>query len=94
MEHLIRICNEEDRRTLDWLRKHVGDAAIALAVERYAGSGKPYLSAVCRHLGVQTPDFSVPRRQTSGSIALHSLATIRSILAARTTAARLVATST
>jgi hypothetical protein len=94
MEHLVRICNEKDRRTLAWLRRHVGDAAIALAVQQYAGPGKPYISAVCRRLGVQTPDFSVSRRQTSSPIAQHSLATVRSILAARTTAVKPVATST
>ena len=33
MEHLVRLHNERDRRTLEWLRRHVGDAAIALAVE-------------------------------------------------------------
>jgi hypothetical protein len=94
MEQLVRICNEKDRRTLDWLRRHVGDAAIALAVQRCTGSGKPYLSAVCRRLGVQTPDFTVSRRQTLSPIAEDSLATMRSILAVRTTAARRVATST
>ena len=93
MEHLVRICNEKDRRTLDWLRRHVGDAAIAGAVQRCTGSGKPYLSAVCRRLGVRTPEFSGPRRQTSSPVAEHSLATIRSILGARNASARLVATS-
>nr|WP_225936563.1 hypothetical protein [Caballeronia sp. NK8] len=92
MEHLVRIYNEKDRRTLDWLRRHVGDVAIALAVQRCTGSGKPYVSAVCRLLGVQTPDFPVPRRRTPSPIARDSLATIRSILAVRTTAARKVAT--
>ena len=94
MEHLVRICNEKDRRKLEWLRRHVGDAAIALAVEQCTGSGKPYLSAVCRRLGVQTPDFTVSRRQTLSPIAEDLLATMRSILAVRTTAARRVATST
>lgn len=91
MEHLVRVHNEKDRRTLEWLRRHVGDAALAAAVERCAGSGKPYLSAVCRRLGVRVPDLSVPRRQTSSPIAEHSLATIRRILAVRTTPAKLVA---
>ncbi|AUT76446.1 hypothetical protein C2L64_50450 [Paraburkholderia hospita] len=74
-----------------WLRRHVGDVAIASAVAQCAGSGKPYLSIVCRRLGVRTPAFSVPRRQTSSPVAEHSLATIRGILAARTAPAKLVA---
>ena len=93
MEHLVRICNDKDRRALDWLRRHVGDAAIAIAAQQCTGSGKPYLSAVCRRLGVQAPDFAVSRRPTSSSIAENSLATIRSILAVQTTAAGRVATS-
>ncbi|SAK51769.1 hypothetical protein [Caballeronia ptereochthonis] len=84
MEHLIRVHNERDRRTLEWLRRHVGDAAVAAAAERCARPGKPYLSAVCRQLGVRMPAFSAPRRQTLSPIAEQSLATIRSILAART----------
>jgi hypothetical protein len=48
MEHLVRVQNERDRRTLAWLRAHVGDAAIEAAAQRYAGPAKPYLSTVCR----------------------------------------------
>jgi hypothetical protein len=84
MEHLVRLYNERDRRTLEWLRRHVGDATIALAVERCATPGKPYLSAVCRHLGVKTPEFSIPRREAPSPVAEQSLATIRSILTVRT----------
>ncbi|WP_233859895.1 hypothetical protein [Paraburkholderia sp. HD33-4] len=91
MEHLVRVYNERDRQTLEWLRRQVGDAAIAAAVEQCAGSGKPYLSTVCRRLGVRTPEFSVARRHTSSPIAEKSLATIRGILAARAAPAKLVA---
>ncbi|SDJ59458.1 hypothetical protein SAMN04487926_1713 [Paraburkholderia steynii] len=52
MEHLVRVYNEKDRQTLEWLRRHVDDAAIASAVAQCTGSGKPYLSIVCRSLGV------------------------------------------
>jgi hypothetical protein len=83
MEHLVRVYNEKDRMTLEWLRRHVGDAAIAAAAERCGGSGKPYLSAICRRLGVRTPVFSVPRRQAPSPVAEECLATIRHILAAR-----------
>ncbi|WP_408384825.1 hypothetical protein [Paraburkholderia madseniana] len=82
MEHLVRVYTESDRRTLEWLRRHVDDSAIAVTVERFAGSGKPYLSAVCKHLGVKTPVFSVPH-QTPSPVAEESLAAIRSILPAR-----------
>ncbi|WP_245254574.1 hypothetical protein [Paraburkholderia sp. LEh10] len=84
MEHLVRVYNEKDRQTLEWLRRHVGDAAIAAAVGRCPGSGKPYLSSVCRHLGVRTPSFHTPRRQSPSPVAEQSLATIRRILAAHT----------
>jgi len=89
MEHLVRVYNEKDRLTLEWLRRHVGDAAIAKAVEQCAGSGKPYLSAVCRRLGVRVPESSVTR-QTSSPIAERSLAAIRGILATRSGSAKLV----
>ncbi|OLL29214.1 hypothetical protein BTH42_23455 [Burkholderia sp. SRS-W-2-2016] len=87
MEHLVRVYNEKDRRTLEWLRRYVGDAALASAIARCAGPGKPYLSAVCRRLGVRAPEFSIARPMPS-AIAEHSLATMRSILAARTMSAK------
>ncbi len=55
--HLVKICNEKDRQTLAWLRRLVGDAAIALAVQRRTGSRKPYLSAVCRRFGCSNTGF-------------------------------------
>ncbi|MBP0593538.1 hypothetical protein J8I87_28365 [Paraburkholderia sp. LEh10] len=86
MEHLVRVYNEKDRQTLEWLRGHVGDAALAAAVERCPGSGKPYLSSVCRQIGVKAPGFHLPRRQSPSPVAEQSLATIRRILAVRTAA--------
>lgn len=83
MEHLVRVQNERDRRTLAWLRESVGDASIVAAVERCGGS-RPYLSAVCRTLGVTAPQFSALRRLTPSPTAEQSLATIRQILASRT----------
>jgi hypothetical protein len=83
MEHLVRVQNEGDRRTLAWLREQVGDAAIAAAAQRH-GPSKPYLSAVCRTLGVKAPRFSAPRHLTPSAAAEQSLATIRQILASRT----------
>jgi hypothetical protein len=50
MEYLVRAYNGKDRQTLEWLRRQVGDTAIAGAIERCAGPGKPYVSAICRRL--------------------------------------------
>lgn len=83
MEHLVRVQNERDRRTLTWLRAQVGDAALAAAAQRCGGPSKPYLSAVCRTLGVTAPRFGALRRITPSAAAEQSLATIRQILASR-----------
>lgn len=82
MEHVVRVYNEKDRRTLEWLRQKFGDAAIALAAEQCGASGKPYLSALCRYLGVSAPVFLPLPRRTPSPIAKESLAAIQSILAA------------
>ena len=64
MEDLVRVQNEYDRLVLAWLRSHVGDRALRQAALKLAGPEggdsrrKPYLSTVCRLLGVQPP----PRR--------------------------------
>lgn len=88
MEHLVRVQNERDRRTLAWLRAQVGDAAIAQAAQQCGGAAKPYLSAVCRTLGVTAPRFSTLRRLRPSAAAEQSLATIRQILASRNAPAR------
>lgn len=82
MEHLVRVYNEKDRRTLEWLRKHVGDATIAAAVKRCSG-GKPFLSSVCRQIGVRPPDFPASNRPAPTATGEEALATIRGILAAQ-----------
>jgi hypothetical protein len=66
MEHLLRVVNESDRQTLAWLRTHVGDARVATAARQLASrdtnaSRKPYVSAVCRYLGVWPPTPDTPR---------------------------------
>ncbi|ADG20884.1 hypothetical protein [Paraburkholderia atlantica] len=81
MEHLVRVQNERDRRTLAWLRGHVGDAAIVAAVSRYNGPAKPYLSTLCRLLGVTAPPFGATRRSAPSAAAERSLTAIRQILA-------------
>jgi hypothetical protein len=84
MEHLVRVQNERDRRTLAWLRAQVGDAAVAAAAQRCSGASKPYLSVVCRTLGVTAPRFAASGRLTPSAAAEQSLSTIRHILASRT----------
>ncbi|QCP54530.1 hypothetical protein FAZ95_37230 [Trinickia violacea] len=97
MEHLIRILNDDDRQTLAWLRKHVGDSCVAdaacrLAAQRGTSAGaltKPYVSAICRYLGVWPP---TPHWQCSANanhaIADQHLAQMRQLLARCTTPAR------
>ncbi len=55
MEHLIRIVNEIDRQTLAWLRGQVGDERLESAARQLGRVRKPYVSAVCRYLGVWPP---------------------------------------
>ena len=56
MEQWVRVHNERDRKVLAWLRERVGDAAIAAAAQACTrGDSKPYLSVVCRRLGLSVP---------------------------------------
>jgi hypothetical protein len=56
MEQWVRVQNEHDRKVLTWLRERVGDAAIAAAAQACTlGDSKPYLSVVCRQLGLSVP---------------------------------------
>ena len=56
MEQWVRVQNGRDRQVLAWLRDRVGDAAIAAAAQAYTrGDSKPYLSVVCRQLGLSVP---------------------------------------
>ena len=56
MEQWVRVQNEHDRQVLAWLREQVGDAAVAAAAQACArGDAKPYLSMVCRQLGLSVP---------------------------------------
>jgi hypothetical protein len=97
MEHLIRILNDDDRQTLAWLRTHVGDARVSAAArqltaqrQQFAGVwAKPYVSALCRYLGVWPP---APRRPTHTDadhrVADQHLVRIRQLLAQRSTPGR------
>ncbi|APY95188.1 hypothetical protein [Burkholderia pseudomallei] len=55
MEHLVRIVNDTDRQILAWLRSQVGDERVERAAQHMGRVRKPYLSAVCRYLGVWPP---------------------------------------
>ncbi|TCK32034.1 hypothetical protein B0G84_9166 [Paraburkholderia sp. BL8N3] len=99
MEHLIRILNDDDRQTLVWLRTHVGDSRVADAARRLiaqretsaGGWAKPYISAVCRYLGVWPPTPQRPLSiETDHAIGDHHLTQIRQLLAQRTIPVRRV----
>jgi hypothetical protein len=81
MEHLVRVLNERDLCTLAWLRTQLGDAALTAAAQRCGGPTKPYVSAVCRYLGVTAPRYSASRLHNPTATAEESLAVIRQILA-------------
>lgn len=84
MEHRIRILNERDRQTLLWLRRHVGDARLTIAVNALMrGQSKPYVSALCRYLGVFPPVESRPQRHSAAdsTVGDYYLAEIRTHLA-------------
>ena len=51
----IPLDNDRDRRTLAWLRSTVGDEAIRDAIGRLAGRRRPFVSNLCRVLGVEVP---------------------------------------
>jgi hypothetical protein len=53
--YAIPLDNDRDRRVLAWLRSTVGDEAIRDAIGRIAGRRKPFVSNLCRVLGVDVP---------------------------------------
>lgn len=91
MEHLIRVQNDYDRQVLAWLRARIGDAALQSAAGRLAGARKPYLSTICRSLGIRPPsrrEFAQEAARTHRAVGDQYLARIRAILAAPAGAAR------
>jgi hypothetical protein len=83
MEEWVRVQNERDRKVLAWLRKQVSDTAIATAARACAqGDSKPYLSVVCRQLGLRAPVMP-SRSQTSEAVGERHLASMYEILRAR-----------
>ncbi len=90
MEHLVRVQNEYDRQVLAWLRGRIGDAALQSAALRLTGERKPYLSTLCRSLGVRPPArrvFAVEAGRARLAVGEAYLAKIRQILGQPTQAA-------
>ncbi|PRX90054.1 hypothetical protein [Paraburkholderia sp. BL25I1N1] len=84
MNQLIRILNDGDRETLASLRKHVGDVRVAAAARHLGSNGKPYVSAVCRYLGVRPPTPHQHSRPVEDCmVGDNYLAQIRELLAQR-----------
>ncbi|SOZ40338.1 hypothetical protein [Cupriavidus neocaledonicus] len=84
MEHLIRVQNDYDRQVLAWLRRRIGDAALQSAVDRLADPRKPYLSTICRSLGIRPPSrrqFAAETARIHRTVGDSYLARIREILA-------------
>ncbi|WP_427306978.1 hypothetical protein [Cupriavidus sp. H39] len=84
MEHLIRVQNDYDRQVLAWLRGRIGDAALQAAAQRLAGPRKPYLSTLCRSLGIRPPSrrqFAAEAARLHRAVGDSYLARIREILA-------------
>lgn len=89
MTQLIRIVNDEDRRTVEWLMANVGEARVEAAAQRLARGGKPpFVSAVCRYLGAWPPARREPAQPRDRSVGDAYLARIREMLAQRTGAKR------
>ena len=51
----VLLVSERDKRTWQWLCTTVGAAAIEDALSRLAGGRKPYVSNICKALGVCPP---------------------------------------
>ncbi|WP_454712028.1 hypothetical protein [Cupriavidus nantongensis] len=84
MEHLIRVQNDYDRQVLAWLRGRIGDAALQSVVQRLAGPRKPYLSTICRSLGIRPPSrrqFAAEAARMHRAVGDSYLTRIREILA-------------
>ncbi|EON21038.1 hypothetical protein C265_03853 [Cupriavidus sp. GA3-3] len=83
MEHLIRVQNDYDRQVLAWLRGRIGDAALQTTALRLGGQRKPYLSTICRNLGIRPPSrrqFAAEAARMHRAVGDTYLARIREIL--------------
>ncbi|MEM5429965.1 hypothetical protein [Cupriavidus oxalaticus] len=86
MEHLIRVQNDYDRQVLAWLRGRIGDAALQTVALRLGRERKPYLSTICRSLGIRPPSrrqFAAEATRMHRTVGDQYLARIREILGQR-----------
>jgi hypothetical protein len=81
MEHRVRVLNERDRQTLQWLRGQLGDAALEAAALRIGtATRKPYVSQLCQALGLEAPQFEPSAPVAPTPVGERALATIRAML--------------
>ncbi|QGZ65549.1 hypothetical protein [Paraburkholderia acidisoli] len=85
MAPLIRIVNDEDRRSVEWLITNVGEARVTAAAQRLSRGGRgPFVSAVCRYLGAWPPPSRASAAENSRyRVGDEYLARIRELLARR-----------
>jgi hypothetical protein len=84
MEQRVRLVNDTDRQILTWLRSQVGDERVARAIHQLGRVRKPYVSAICRYLGMRPPftiQRPVRRAAIDHSVGDHYLSLIRQHLA-------------
>lgn len=84
LEHRLRIVNDTDRQILAWLSARVDEVRIGRALHQLGRYRKPYVSALCRYLGVRPPISIVrpaPRTITHHAVGDHYLSLIRQHLA-------------
>jgi hypothetical protein len=88
MEQWVRVRNEQDRQLLKWLIEDFGEATIVKAAHACAkDDAKPYLSTVCRQLGVSDQRLST-RHSPPGVVGEQHLQAIYHILQRPRTHAR------
>jgi hypothetical protein len=77
MEDQVILNNDRDRRTFTWLRQKAGDDAVAQAIAGLSGARKPYVSNLCKVLGLAPP---TALEKTDREVAQTNLAAIRATL--------------
>jgi hypothetical protein len=77
MEDQVILNNDRDRRTFAWLRQQAGDAAVVQAIAGLSGARKPYVSNLCKVLGMSPP---AKLETTDRETALSNLAAIKATL--------------
>lgn len=76
----IVVANDRDARVLAWLRTQFTDAEIEAAMTCLAGARRPYVSNVCKLIGIVPPDDVV---RTPPVQAREHLAAAKALLASK-----------